>query len=500
MELVFESKPCAYLRRCVCETRTQEQTADVIVPDSCPDVERIVYASAAPIVRSRECRAGSVVVTGGLRAAAMYVPEDHSGVRVLDAYIPFSIRVDAAALTEQTQIVLHCGVCSAQARMLNSRKVLLRVNVQCTVEGYEPAEWKLYSLQQPPQQLRVRTRCYPVLLPAQTGEKSFALSETLTLPEGATMEQLCCYETLPQITERKLVGDKAVFKGTLYVKALYLDMAQQLRVLTQQIPFSQYCELPQDFADDDLSVSMAVTGAQLEADDESHQRLLLAVQLLAQCVVRTVQDVTLYEDAFAVGAELTPQWQSDTVTCQLDAQCVHQTLRGHVACECRSVVDSTLYTGVPTDMRTAGGVQLTLPGTANVLYYDHDGVLQGAEAKLSAQCDVALAPQGQCTAQLQALDGGSAAAEGSGIELRYECRLCVQSSAEQTLRTLCGGTLDTEAARPAERPSVIVRIGCAQGTLWDTAKQYAADPEAIRAANHLSGDEVTEGMVMLIPM
>ena len=60
----------------------------MIVPDSFPDVERIVYAGASAIVRSKECRAGSVSVTGGLRAAALYVPDDGSQPRALDAYIP----------------------------------------------------------------------------------------------------------------------------------------------------------------------------------------------------------------------------------------------------------------------------------------------------------------------------------------------------------------------------------------------------------------------------
>ena len=53
MELVFAEKPCRYLRRVVHAARAQEQTADVIVPDSFPDVFLFV------IICSRR-RAGNI--------------------------------------------------------------------------------------------------------------------------------------------------------------------------------------------------------------------------------------------------------------------------------------------------------------------------------------------------------------------------------------------------------------------------------------------------------
>ena len=503
MELVFESSPCAYLRRIVHETRTQEQTADVIVPDSCPDVERIVYASASAIVRSKECRAGSVVVSGGLRSSALYVPEGEQMPRVLDAYIPFSIRVDHPALTEQSQIVLTCGVAGAEARMLNSRKVLLRVNVCCTVDGFEPAELTTYTLRQQPPQLRVRCQEYPMLLPAATGEKSFAMSEELTLPSGSTMEQLCCYEAIPLVEERRIVADKAVFKGVLAVKVLYLDTTQTLRVLTQQLPFSQYCELAQSFDDDDaeVQVCMAVTGAQLEPDStQDAQRLMLSMQLLAQCVVRTVQTVTACEDAYAIGAALEAQWQTEVLEPQLDAQTARQPLRGQLDADAQSVVDSTVYLGAPEQTRVDGGVQVRVPASVNVLYYDRAGALQGARGRVQAEDTVALAQQGRCVVQAVVEDSGYTAADGGGLEVRYACQLSVQTYAEQTLRTLCGGTLTPEEQRPCDRPSVIVRRCSARCALWDAAKKYGADAEAIRSANHLTGDELPEGQIVLIPL
>ena len=69
MELSFQTLPMRYLGNPIQGSQTQEQTAEVIVPDSCPDVARIVYTSASVIVRGKECRTGSVLVSGGIRAS-----------------------------------------------------------------------------------------------------------------------------------------------------------------------------------------------------------------------------------------------------------------------------------------------------------------------------------------------------------------------------------------------------------------------------------------------
>ena len=76
MELSFETRPVRYLGHILHETGRQEETAEVIVPDSCPDVERVVFASASALLRGTECRAGSVLISDRIRASALCDPEE----------------------------------------------------------------------------------------------------------------------------------------------------------------------------------------------------------------------------------------------------------------------------------------------------------------------------------------------------------------------------------------------------------------------------------------
>ena len=88
MELVFEAQSIDYLRPVFTKAAAQEQTQELIVPDSYPDCGRIVFTGACAVMRGKEARDGSVVVTGGVRAGLLYVPEDGTEPRALSCYLP----------------------------------------------------------------------------------------------------------------------------------------------------------------------------------------------------------------------------------------------------------------------------------------------------------------------------------------------------------------------------------------------------------------------------
>ena len=126
MELVFQESRLDYLSRILCETVTQEQTAELIVPDSYPDADRVVDAFATALIRSEECTAGAAGVSGSVQAGVLFVTEDGE-VQCLQTQIPFSARKEFDTKYDDCTMQCVCAVSGVDARMLNSRKVLVRV-------------------------------------------------------------------------------------------------------------------------------------------------------------------------------------------------------------------------------------------------------------------------------------------------------------------------------------------------------------------------------------
>ncbi len=501
MELEFQNVSCEYLRRTLFETRTQEETVELIVPDSYPDVQSIICAQASAIVRGKECRTGSVSVTGGIRTSAFYAPEDGSQPRVMDAYIPFTVRAEHAMASEKTELVCRCSVISADARMVNSRKILLRVNLLCQIEGFEPHCETLPQAQELPENVQVKSAQYQMLLPAQTAEKSFSVAEELNLPAGVTAVRVCCFDTMARITESKMVGNKAVFKGLLAVNVLYLGEDDLLHAEHQHIPFSQFCEMTEDFDEQPMQCTICVTGAEIEPDSSAQGKILLMnVQLLAQCVVSCARDIVLCEDAYAIGASFEPQWKQ----CALDALLDHQELlldaRGRTDVRADKILQVCAYTQQPQITQTAGQVRVDVPMHFYVLHYNAEGQLACEQVKTQAMTELALAESGKCFAVTQYDGAVRVSPSADGAELRADVNVDVQCYAQKQMQTLCGGTMEPYAKKLADGPSVIVCKCREQTSVWDLAKQYGTTTAAIRSANHLSTEETEAGELLLIPM
>ena len=225
MDFVFREKPMEYLDRIVLETLSQEQTAELIVPDSLPDAERVIDAAGTVLIRSEDCASDSATVAGNVQANVLIVTEDGQ-MQQLQAQIPFSFRKEYPS-QEDCSLSAQCTLRGIDARMLNSRKILLRVNICCTLCVYAEKKQVFYDVEEPSEKLQLKRVTLPMQLGATFAAKSFTLNEELELPEGATpLDRLlrCTYAT--EVEDEKVVGSKAVFKGDIPYVNTYSDVPE----------------------------------------------------------------------------------------------------------------------------------------------------------------------------------------------------------------------------------------------------------------------------------
>ena len=83
MELNLRQQSLSYLQPAVITAQNQEETSECIVPDSSPDIERVLETSGMVLLRGKECREGSCTVSGSVRAWVIYLAEKESTPRRL---------------------------------------------------------------------------------------------------------------------------------------------------------------------------------------------------------------------------------------------------------------------------------------------------------------------------------------------------------------------------------------------------------------------------------
>lgn len=501
MELVFQENRLDYPAKIFSETVSMEQTADLIVPDSIADCDRIIDSFGTVLLRSEDCSDGSAAVSGYVQAGVLFVTEAGE-VERLEAQIPFQVRRELPQTQSPCVMQTRCMLRGVDARALNSRKVLLRVGVSCTMTVYAEQTHICYDLSAPAPTLQLKRTVLPLRMPSALGEKTFPLNEELELPAGKNPigRLLKCLCRL-QIGEQKLVGSKAVFKGTAVVRVLYEDSDGGLCTHEWEVPFSQYVEMERELDDCELQTALALTALEAEPDGQlDSRRVFLSAELRAQCTAVGQRQVALIEDAYCTDGVLEPQWDAWSIGGVLDRQTLRETAILTSEQGAGAVIDAWVYADEPSRRRVGTTMELELPLSCNVLFTDAEGKPQGRTMRTAVTLHTEVAENGQCA--MTDFGGGElfSAASAAGMELRVPLAVTVETTAEHSLRGMCGGTVETTAETGEKQPAVILRRTDRDEELWDIAKSLRISVDSIAAANGLQGTTVPADTMLLIPM
>lgn len=501
MELIFQEQRQEYFQRILKDTAAQEQTADVVIPDSVPDAQRVVDAFGTVLLRTASCGGEGGEIAGVVRAGVLFVDEKGT-VRLVETQIPFSFRRELTTREASCDLRCACRLKSMDARLLNSRKILVRAGLVCSMELYAPRVRTVYDLPAPAPNLQLLRRELPMQLPLALGQRSFSIHEELEVPEDRAAICRALKTTChAQVVEQRMVGNKAVFKGELALRLLYEDGEGKLETCAWTVPFSQYGEMERELDEGTLETTLTLTALEAEPDSQlESRRLLLSAELLAQCLVTGEQMVRYIEDAFCTDGTLTPTWEEWQMEAQLDRQTFRETAEASTETEAASVVDVQAYPEAPVLWREEGQTVVELPVNCNILYYDAEGELQGRSLRPVVRLTTEGA--GQTTCEVAQILTGEAlcTADRRSLSLRLPVETVVRTTVEQPLRAICAAQVTPEEGTVEGRPGVILRRVEGEESIWEIAKGLKTPVAGILKANHLTGDTVSEATILLIPM
>lgn len=498
MDLQFEKTICTCLDAVVCEVHSAEQTQELRISDGMPDIGRILSAWGQPILRSKEWLGDSIQINGGMLVWVLYAPEDGTEPRSVDAWLPFQMKWDLPEDAPEGQIRIQLLPRFVDARSVSARKMMLRAGVGALAQAYVPVETESWNAEIVPEDVELLRSRYPVRVYKEAGEKSFLLDEDLTMPASIPLpERLVYYSVSPEVTDRKVMGDKVVFRGNGNLHLLYRSEEGQLHSWDFPVPFSQYVDLQDSFSTEARAdVALCPTSLEVELDDEGHLRLKCG--LTGQYLVDNQELLEVVEDAYSPARDLQMERRNMELPAVLDTRQENIFGEQTIPADVNLAADLNFLPDFPRQYRSNDNVRMELPGMFQALYYDENGALQGTTARwegniqLNADEDsrISAVPMRPSEPQISLSDGT--------MTLKSELPMAMTSTARQQIPMVTGLTLGEVREPDPGRPSLILhRAG--NRRLWDIAKESGSTVEAIRKANGLQ-EEPDPGRMLLIPV
>ena len=492
MELEFEGQCISCMRWNIRQVKNQEQTLEVRLSDGMPDIGSVLGAWGQCILRGKEWRTGNIGITGGVMAWVLYQPADGGNPRSMEAWIPFQEKWDLEERQREGNIRTHCLLRNLDARMVSQRKLILRAGLSLLAEALEPWEVCIHIPGQMPDDVQLLQNDYPVMLPRESGERSFTIDEDLDLPDLGSL--LYC-QIRPRLEQQQVVGDKMTFEGIAQCHLLYETKDGTLSSKDVAMGFSQLTDLDQSY-DKDATVSVMVELSSLEPEVQEG-RIRMKCGLVGQYLIWDRRMLSMTSDAYSPLRSVKLRNREIQIPAALD--CTEQDLQAETVLNipCSKVVDVSMQAEHPMLRRAGDLAEVEIPGGVQVIYYDPEGNLRSGSGRWNAQWDLPSDRSVQIQGTVLGMDDPQAVAAGDRLTVTAQLHTQALSMAQQGMTMVSGMTVGDAVNPDPDRPSLILRSR-GELSLWELAKECGSTVQAICQANGIL-EEPAENRLLLIP-
>ena len=496
MQLQFSKSAVRCLGTALQDVRTAEVTQELRIPEGMPDIGRILTTWGQVQLRSKEWQGSTIQITGGVMTWTLYAPEDGTEPRSVESWIPFQLKWELPQSGQEGQLRVLPLLRFADSRSLSSRKMMVRAGISALVQATQPMEVETFSVGELPEDVQVLKHTYPLRMSVECGEKTFLMDEELTLPDiGVSAEKLVGICVTPEVSEKKVLTNRIVFKGMLNVHVVYRDADGKIHSRNIPVDFSQLTELGGSHGvDAQADIRMAVTS--LESDLEQG-KLRLKCGLTAQYLVDDRLLLEIVQDAYSPMRQIKVEEEMLAMPVILEERketmMAEQTVHGQHG----QAADAVFLPDFPRIRQTHDQVELEYPGVFQSLVYDENDVLQGINTRWEGKLTL---PSHENSRIQTAVSAGDVQpmTSAEGLVLAASLDAAMQVTAEQEFAVVIALEIGEIQEPDPTRPSLILR-NCSGETLWELAKDNGSTVTAITSANGLNG-EPSVGQLLLIPV
>lgn len=497
MELQFKRRERPCLEAAVREIRNMELTQEIRLPDGMPDIGQILCAWGQTVLRGKEWRTDSIAFSGGMMVWILYAPEDGSEERCIDGWIPFQMRWDLPEGCPEGTIRIRCIPRFVDARSVSARKLMVRAGTAAQAEAFVPRNLEFWEPEGTLEDVELLRTRWPVRVPMEAGEKRFLLDEEPELSGAAEPERIVNFRLEPRLAEKKVLGNKLVFRGNGNLHVLCRCSGGRLRSWDFALPFSQFTELDGEYGPD-AQADLVLSPTNLELELGEQGRLRFKGGIVAQHLITDKQLLTTAEDAYSPGREVKLQMDNARIPAVLETRQENMYGEQSMPAEAEEIADISFQPEFPRMRPGENGVTLEQPGQFQILYYGPDGTLRAGSARWEGKQTIPSDENTRLWVNSGSPETPRAAVGNGQIALSTQIPLELTAVADQSIPMVTGLNVGELLQKDPERPSLVLRRA-GEDRLWDIAKASGSTMDAIRRVNGIS-DEPAPDRMLLIPV
>lgn len=481
---------------------------DILLPDYCPDIARILKTESEANVDSKTLEPGKMTLNGTFTVRIIYIPENAASIRCVTHDEPFTHVFPLKEAGKDTNGSAGARVAFVNCRPTGPRRVQIKASVGLWAKVWETREENFVSDCET-EGIELLKKPMKACSPVGAADRPFKVNDEVEIPsEKPAAASIVRTTATAVLQDYKVISNKIIAKGEVLLKTLYAADGEdgKLENITHSIPVSQIIDL--DGVDEDCRCDVHFQAGDVKTETENdpdgdNRILTYEVNVGAQAKAFREQEFFTVSDAFST------QYNMELKSKPINFE--HINSMGKFNEMLRFSLDAPGLTNVADCALTPSTVNLRFEGKAMVVEGNMDiSVLAsdnaGSPASIEKTMPFALReelaePENamRCDPELT-ITAAEANLAGDKLEIRAECTLEAAVYGVRTENVVTDMSVDDTKEKECPRRKTLTLYYADKGErIWDIAKRYNTSMNAILRENDMDCDELEDRRMLLIP-
>lgn len=492
----------------VCHLKNDFTTeCDIIVPDTKPDIARILQVSARARITGSETQNDRVIISGTVNFNILYLADnEEKSVKSIDSSCVFSNLFQHNGIRENMLSVTNVDVSELNFNIANCRKLTLKAILSGEAEVFSCGDVSIISDIENAK--TKKTALFSTVIAAHA-ESEATVVENIEIPQGKKdIEEVLKSDARITGSDIKIIDDKVIIKGSVLVTTLYSGEGK-IEYVESELLYAHVLDaegIRQDMLTD---YDAKITGLNVNAAPDINGKLRcldISADLFFRIIARRTQQTECVTDAYLPHGAVELKKNSVSVSGIENSINNEVNFKETISLPDNIAPIDTVYETIarPIIQRCEiEGDKLKISGYTEIyiLYLSSDETFPVFSHKANVDFsvvtdapDCSLVPLAKCNVRgINYVLGGE-----RSIEVRGSISITTRCIREKETEFICDA--EEKEYIPEKRPSIIVSFVSGESSLWDIAKEYNIDEKELLSANALaSEEEVQVGMALIIP-